>query len=593
MRRFTEKASCSTVLGSSRRLFCRSCFAIVFTLLLACGLTVQQGFAQMVSATLRGTVKDNSGASIVGAKVTLSEPATGRVVRQAVSSASGDYEFDELQPGTYTLHCDQPGFKSFDAENILLDPGQVRRVDPTLAVGATATQVVVSAGAAVMNTETAAISTTFSAKQNDRTPLVNIYPSMYSLLTTASGVQGGFGGFPVMNGQQQTDESQIFDGIPNDLQGEQNNNSNFFDEASVTTSNAPAESAVPADITLITHRGTNDIHGVASYKIYDSVLDASEYFPPPKTPYIQHEWNIGVGGPIYKNKAFFYGEWFAQRIPLGTPYLISIPTPAWRQGVFSQNSQVIIDPQTGLPFPNNTIPQNRISPVSLAIQNKFYPTPTGAYAGLPPVNNYPFVFPFNSDLYKGDWPMGRVDYNLTKNNTVFVRWLDRITPYVLNDGVPSSVWTRVRKQQQWAMGDTHIFSPHLDNNFRLGLEYDYMDDGQSERGQTPPNGAAVLTAVGLQGANPSDSQGQGLPTINISGLQGIADVPGGLKMDDRLVTVTDSADWQVGRHVWKFGFLVQRYKNGYGFVNDYGTFNFDGSIAKRRTPGFAGVAVEV
>ena len=239
---------------------------------------------------------------------------------------------------------------------------------------------------------------------------------------------------------------------------------------------------------------------------------------------------------------------------------------------------MIIDPQTGLPFPNNTIPQNRISPVSLAIQNEFYPTPTGSYANLPPVNNYPFEFPFNSDLFKGDWPMGRVDYNLTKNNTVFVRWLDRITPYVLNDGVPSSLWTRVRKQQQWAMGDTQIFSTHLDNNFRLGLEFDYMDDGQTERGQTPPNGATILTAVGLQGSNPSNSTGQGLPTINISGLQGIADVPGGVKMDDRLVTVTDSADWQVGHHVWKFGFLLQRYKNGYGFVNDYGTFNFDGSV---------------
>ncbi|MGA7709998.1 MAG: carboxypeptidase-like regulatory domain-containing protein, partial [Acidobacteriaceae bacterium] len=169
-------------------------------LLLAFGLTVHQGFGQMANSTLRGTVKDNSGASVVGAKITLSEPATGRIVRQAVSSASGDYEFDELQPGTYTLRCDQSGFKSFDAENILLDPCQTRRVDPTLAVGATATQVLVSAGAAVMNTETAAISATFSAKENDRTPLVNIYPSMYSLLTTASGVQGGFGGFPVMNG---------------------------------------------------------------------------------------------------------------------------------------------------------------------------------------------------------------------------------------------------------------------------------------------------------------------------------------------------------------------------------------------------------
>lgn len=166
MRRISEKAQWSTVLGSCRRLNSQPGFAMWFLLLLlAFGLTVHQGFGQMANSTLRGTVKDNSGASVVGAKITLSEPATGRIVRQAVSSASGDYEFDELQPGTYTLRCDQSGFKSFDAENILLDPGQTRRVDPTLAVGATATQVVVSAGAAVMNTETAAISATFSAKR--------------------------------------------------------------------------------------------------------------------------------------------------------------------------------------------------------------------------------------------------------------------------------------------------------------------------------------------------------------------------------------------------------------------------------------------
>ncbi len=575
MRQIPEEASGAEYVRSSWLLLSRACVAILFGLIVGAGLVTTQGVAQTVNATLRGTARDSSGASIVGAKITLSEPATGRVVRQAVSSATGDYEFDELQPGTYELRCDAPNFKSFEAQSILLDPGQIRRVDPVLAIGATATQVVVSAGAAVINTESATISATFSATQNDRTPLVNIYPSTYSLLTTASGVQGGYGGFPVMDGQQQTNESQVFDGIPNDLQGEQNNNSNFFAETSVTTSNAPAESAVPAEITLITHRGSNAIHGVASYKIYDSVLDASEYFPPPKTPYIQHEWNLAAGGPIFKNRAFFYGEWFAQRIPLGTPYLISVPTPAWRQGVFSQP---IIDPRTGAPFPNNTIPTNRISPVSLAIQNTYYPAPTGPYASLPPTNNYPFEFPFNSDLFKGDWPMGRVDYNLTKKDSLFVRWLLRETPYVLNDGVPKAVWTRVRRQQQWAMGDTHIFSPHLDNNFRLGLEYDYMDDGQSERGQTPPNGAAALAAVGLQGSNPSGSTGQGLPTVNISGLQGIADVPGGLKIDDRLVTVSDSADWQVGRHVWKFGFIVQRYKNGYGFVNDYGTVTFDGSV---------------
>lgn len=555
--------------------FLRTCLAVLIGALLYVGLVATQGHAQLaVNATLRGTVTDSSGADIAGAKVILSEPSTGRVVRQAVSSASGDFEFDELQPGTYVLRCDSSGFKPFEAENILLDPGQIRRVDPVLVIGSTATQVVVSAGAAVMNTESATISETFNAKQNDRTPLVDIYPTVLSLLTTAAGAQGGYGSI-VMNGIQGANQTQVFDGIPNDLQGNQNDNSYFFDETQVTTSNAPAESAVPADIGLITHRGSNQIHGVAFYRIFDSVLNASGYFPPAKPPYIQHDWNIAVGGPIYRNRAFFYGEWFAERIPLGTPYDISVPTPAWRNGQFSQT---ITDPQTGKPFPNNTIPSHRISPVSLAIQNKFYPIPTGSYANHPPVDNYPFVFPFNSDLYKGDWPMGRVDYNLTKTNLVFVRWLDRITPYVLNDGVPNAIWTRIREQQQWAMGDTQIFSSHLDNSFRLGLEYDYMDDGQTKRGQTPPNGAAILSAIGLQGSNPGHSIGQGLPTINISGLTPIMDIPGGVKMDDSLVTLTDSVDWQIGRHVWKFGFITQQYRNGYGFVNDYGTFNFDGSV---------------
>jgi hypothetical protein len=575
MRRNIQPVNGSKFLGSFWGLLCSRSSALLVLLTFFAGLAAAPSRAQVVNATLRGKVTDSSGASIVGAKVILSEPSTGQEVRQATSSATGDFEFDELQPGTYLLRCNFTGFKSFQAENLLLDPGQIRRVDPVLGIGEATTEVVVSAGAAVINTESATLSTTFSAKDNDRTPLVNTYPSTYSLLTTASGVQGGYGTYPVMNGQQQTNESQVFDGIPNDLQGEQNNNSNFFEETSVTTSNAPAESAVPADISLITHRGSNGFHGVASYKIYDSVLDASGYFPPAKTPYLQHEWNIAVGGPLFRNRAFFYAEWFAQRIPLGTPSLINVPTIPWRQGIFSET---ITDPQTGRPFANNTIPTDRISPVSLAIQDALYPVPTGDFVNAPPVNNYPFVFPFNSDLFKGDWPMARVDFNPTKNNSMFVRWLLRETPYVLNDGVPLSIWTRVRRQQQWAMGDTHIFSPHLDNNFRLGLEYDYEADGQPEKGQTPPNGADLLAKVGLLGSNPSNSVGQGLPNISISGLTGITDVPGGVKADDTVVTVTDSADWQVGKHVWKFGFMYERYRNGSGFVNNYGSVNFDGSV---------------
>ena len=204
------------------------------------------------------------------------------MVRQTTSSATGEYEFDELQPSTYLLTCDATGFQSFQAQDVVLDPGQIRRVDPILTIGQTSTTVTVSAGAAVINTESSTMSETFSQAQQEKAPLVSTFPDAYILLTLSPGVQGGNGDYPVINGQQQTQQAQGFDGIPDDLYGEQSNNSNFFEQSSATTFNAPAESAVPADIELVTHRGTNTIHGIASYQIYDSVLNASEYFPPPE-----------------------------------------------------------------------------------------------------------------------------------------------------------------------------------------------------------------------------------------------------------------------------------------------------------------------
>lgn len=528
---------------------------------------------QTALSTLRGTVTDATGSVVAGAQVNLLEPATGQIVRQAKSTADGNFEFAALKPGTYELTCDMTGFKSFVAQGILLESGQIRRVDAMLAVGAAVEKVTVTEGAAVISTESPTLSGTFSSKQNDTAPLVNIYPTPYSLLTTLSGVQGGGGVYPVVNGQQQGQQSQSFDGIPNDLTGEQSNNSNFFEEVSAITFNAPAESSQPVEINEVSKRGSNTIHGVASYKLYDSVLNARQYFSDIKTPYLQHEWDLEAGGPIIKDKTFFYGQWFAQRIPLGTPEIASVPTLAWRQGQFSST---IIDPQTGQPFANNTIPASRMSSVAQAFQNKYYPTPTNTNIG--PVNNYFFTFPFNSDLYRGDWLSGRVDHNLTQKNSVFARWLMRRTPYVLSLGLPDLLWTRLRRHQQWAAGDTHVFSPQLLNTFKFGVAFDYIVDGQTEAGRTPANGADVLTETGLQGSNPSGLTGEGFPEIDISGLNSLYGVAGGVKADNRIVTVSDSVDWQVGRHVWKFGFNTQRYKIYTGTNPNYGTFNFNGSL---------------
>jgi len=174
--------------------------------------------------------------------------------------------------------------------------------------------------------------------------------------------------------------------------------------------------------------------------------------------------------------------------------------------------------------------------------------------------------------------VGRVDHNLTKNNTLFVRWLMRQTPYVLNNGLPSLIWTRERRHQQWAAGDTQIFSSQLVNNLRFGYSTDYIVDGEAKAGQTPPDGSKVLSTIGLQGSNPSDLTGQGFPEVDISGLTSLNDVPGGVKANNHILNLNDTIDWQVGKHVLRLGGMVQRFSNFQGVVPNYGTFTFSGSI---------------
>jgi len=545
----------------------RLCFVFMLAVLFDA-----HAFAQTLNATLGGTVTDNSGSLVTKAEVILLEPKTGQTIRKANVTQTGNYEFNELEPGTYELRCSAPGFKVFVAQDVVLDSGQTRRLDATLSVGEAVEEVTVSAGAAVISTESPEISDLFTAKQHDQSPQVTIYPSTWYQLTTLAGVQGGTYP-PIADGEQGSQQTQTFDGIPNDLQGIQSNNANFYEQVSATLFNAPAESPVPFELSQVTKRGSNEFHGKATYRVYDSLFDSTPYFNTSKTPYLQHEWDIEAGGPIWRNRTFFYGGWFAQRIPLGTEYQADVPTNDWRQGTFQTT---IIDPTTGLPFLNNQIPADRISSVASAIQNNYLPA--GNVNTGTTVNDYAFHFPFNSDLYRGDWPIARIDHQLSKNNSLFVRWMMRRTPYVLDNGLPSLIWTRLRNHQQWAAGDTHIFSSSVVNNLRLGFSTDYIVDGQAEANTTPPDGSKVLSTIGLEGSDPSGLTGQGFPSVTIDGLTALTDVPGGTKANNKIVNVNDTVDWQAGKHTIRFGGGVQHYHNFYGVVPDFGTFVFDGSI---------------
>ena len=529
--------------------------------------------AQTGFSGLRGNITDQLGGVVPGAQITLTEPATGVRVRNTVSDAQGNFEFPNLKPGTYQVKCEMKGFKVFVAEDTQLDAGQTRRLDIRLSVGNTTESVEVRAGVAVINTEGGTISGQFVAAKVADTPLIDTYPSPLALFATLPGVQGN-GWDLKISGQDASQQSFQTDGVSNDRTGEQSNTSKFFQEATVTTVNAPADSSRVVAYNLTSKRGENQFHGMAYYQHFNAGLNAIPHPQTTRTAYIQHDWQAELGGPIWKNHTFFYVSWYEQLIPLGSFNFATVPTQAMWNGDFSGFSP-IFDPQTGQPFPNNKIPAGRISSVSAALK-QYFPLPNIGDPGVFTFNNFGWTHPYNSQNYRGDWPFFRIDHNLTSKNSIYARWLQRKTPFVLPGGLPSTFWTRIRDHRQTVIADTHVFSPTVINTFRFGYSTDFIEDGAEEAGQKPLTGGDLIAAIGLQGVNPSGYNVAGVPAFNISGGITWWGVNGGVKNDDRTFTYEDSLTWQKGRHVWKFGGDVSTFKFHKGVIPDYGTFNFTG-----------------
>lgn len=538
--------------------------------------------AQVSLSTLRGTVTDSTGAMVPHAAVTLNDSVTGAVLRHQSTDDQGNYELVDLKPGTYQLKCTATGFKSYSANDVVLDSGQVRRIDILLPNGEVGQTVEVTAGGAVIDTETGSIGGQIDLKQIKDTPQIDTYPSPSVLLTVIPGIQGGTGGLGGLriSGQNSNQQTEAFDGVINDLGGGQSNNPVFFKQITAITVNAPAESARLAYHNMTSRNGTNELHGSAGYRIYSSGLMARNYFAKTRTPYLEHQWDLELGGPIIKDRTFLYGTWMGERVPLGSLVNATVPTAAMRSGDFSGISTVLKDPlNSNQPFVGNQL-GGRINPVSQNIQDLLYPLPTvnpgNKYYST---NNFSYNFKYPSDIYKADWTMLRLDQKITSKNSIYARWLMRRNPYILQSGLPSEVWTRWRESQGWAIVDTHVFSPTLVNNLTLGLSRDYVNDGTPVDGVTPLDGSGVLTKVGLQGSNPGNTYGQGLPTISISGLTTISNDAGGVSANNYAYTYSDSVTWSIGKHVWKFGAYYQRFSQFAGVQPNYGSFTFDGSMS--------------
>ncbi|MGH9660055.1 MAG: carboxypeptidase regulatory-like domain-containing protein, partial [Bryobacteraceae bacterium] len=554
-------------------------------------------FAQSDKSTIRGTVTDPTGAVVPKVEIIATEIATNTIARTVFSDGNGNYEIADLKPGTYRLKADAAGFRGFVAENLLLDAAQVRRVDIVFQVGSTAETITVEGGAAVITTESGMLSGTITSQNFKDSPHVNPYPSVYAMLTTVPGIQGS--GWQVrVAGQAPLQASQGFDGIENDRYGGNTNNTSFYEEVQVSTANNTADNARLSSFNMTSKRGANQFHGGAYYKHFNSALNARNFFDPGKTPFIQHESHVEASGPIFRDRTFFYASWFRHRMPLGTFKNATVPSLPMRRGDFRQFNlpgQVIQDPLAAAdaagnrtPFPNQIIPANRFNAVSLKTQDTFLPEPNQGDPNVYTSNNFGFVHPFHYDFYKGDWPFLRVDHNITANNTLYVRFLRGRFPYILDRNLPKFIWTRLRDHRQWAISDTHVFSPTMVNTFRLGINPNLARDGDEFEGVRPLQGDEAVAAIGLQGVNRGSYKAQGFPTMNITGIQSLSTVAGGTWASDADWSFEDSLTWNKGKHVWKFGGELRTFESFDGRIPEgtYGTFSFNGSMT-RSTIGYA------
>ncbi|MFB3828230.1 MAG: TonB-dependent receptor domain-containing protein [Bryobacteraceae bacterium] len=541
--------------------------------------------AQLTVSTVRGSAVDPSGAAVVGAKITLVNTQTG-VERPVQTNEAGEYEIADLQRGTYRLTASKEGFKSFVAENIILETSQIRRVNVTFELGAVGAEVTVRADAAVIATDTSKLQGGLGASRIEDIPIIGDARNPQMMLTTLPLVQSSGGIYNIqVAGQPAAQVQTAIDGFAVDGTSTQVSNIHVLEELVVVQGNNSAEFARVGHYNLASKSGGNQLHGRLAYWHQNTALAARSFFDVQKPKNTFHTFVGEVSGRILRDKTFFYLNWNGQRFPMSTYFLRDVPTAAMRRGDYSQLLRLarpvtVRDPLNNTPFPGNVIPTSRLNATAMKIQDRFLPAPN---LGGPDqmASNFGYLHPFPSDSLRYDYYSGRLDHRLSAANSFYFRWSTSPNTYVLDNGFPALVWTRLRDKHVMVIEDTHVFSAQVVNSFRIGYYPSKLNDGTEVAGVKPLTADQVISDLGLQGVNRAKATGvMGSPRFNITGFNPIYVRTGGIIGDEKNWGFADSLTWAFGRHVVKIGGEYRTFKNFDGSVpqENYGVFAFNGSL---------------
>lgn len=554
-------------------------FLIALMLFIPFGLA-----AQVTTTSIVGTVTDSTGAVMPGVIVTARDVDRNQS-KSAKTGNSGEYRIDFLQTGNYTVTATMSGFKTYTRAGIQLNAGAPATIDIPMSTGNVTEQVEVLGAAPLINTVNPEVGTTIDSTQMVELPLVNRNP--YQLLDLTPGVQtnsnilsfGAPGQVTLINGGSDNGSGSVnyfLDGAPN-LTGLRNTgnilpNPDALQEFRVQTSNygAPYGRFASGIVNALVKSGTNTMHGTIFEFIRNQALNARDWGSSPKlakAPLHRNQFGATLGGPIFRNRTFFFGSYAGLRQTSGT-FLNSavLPTTAEASGDFRNSAKKPVNPMTGAPYScmgvQNVICTTDQDQVAINLLKSYLPTSNTTINGSPGWQGY-YNAPYNTDDF-----LIKVNHTINSSQQLAVTYFNSSGLTSTRGGsstVPYASQQEFWRQQNAIINHTLAISPSVVNNIWLSYTR-YL----SNRVNTPQISLADLgSAFTPQGVH-------ALPSISITGYFTLGDSNGGPGFTDNFA-VRDLVTWTKGNHNIQWGgeSVLDKSQKVANLTN-FGSFSFNG-----------------
>ena len=597
-----------------------NCWAGLLIIALVCSVLVGPAAGQVVSGTIYGTVTDPTGARVAGASVLVVNQATN-AQKNFVSDSVGSFVATPLPIGQYTVRATMSGFAEAEIKDLVLEVQDRREVNLVLQVAGASQQVEVTAEAPLLERSVSALGQVIHQENIVGLPLNGRdFVQLGTLAPGATKSEGTQFNNPsastsvrgttslTVNGMRENDNDWIFDGIDNNELSAGSisilPSIDAIQEFRVLTNNYSAQYGRNGGGTvLITSRsGSNSVHGSAFEFVRNQIFDARNFFDGKTKPtFRQNQFGGSLGGPVKKDKIFFFGDYQGTRIRKELTFLSTVPTGKARQGDFTEPGQAqIFDPCSGYDVASqtctsfntgtrtqfvsggvpNVIPANRLDPIAVKLL-ALYPQPN--LSGL--ANNY--LFNSKREVTDDQFDI-RADHVIRQSDSYFVRFsydnAHQFFPGPLpgfGGGTSSFVSATINepRARSVAIVENHVFSPTTANQLALGYNRVFITVVGPSYGQN------IAQQLGIPGANLGDQFTSGLTRLNLAGFNGLGDrLTTPLLLGTNVYQYSDNLTHIRGGHVLNIGFSLKVDQMNFEGINaPRGNLTFDQLFTSQRS----------